>query len=246
MKIVYVVDSICNFQGKVDTLKNRFGSDILFVVKSNLLPIFQTYGYSANAVYNNNLSKTIHYLLSKLDNLEDVVYIKSSLKLTNNLLNKFISAIGDKSRIVNAMPKRNAFENLGLSCYNIYVRSIFKLQDSLCSTKLQFIPKNFLYELLATHFGNKLFQVKPEMVRTIYFEEKEINNNLKEKYRFDKKVLIPIIVAMLITMAFVLTVFFAKKVNYMISIIFIFFYLLDIMSIIIMNCKSYFDNRFFK
>lgn len=246
MKIVYVVDSISNFQGKVDTLKNRFGSDILFVVKSNLLPIFQTYGYSANAVYNNNLSKTIHYLLSKLDNLEDVVYIKSSLKLTNNLLNKFISAIGDKSRIVNAMPKRNAFENLGLSCYNIYVRSIFKLQDSLCSTKLQFIPKNFLYELLATHFGNKLFQVKPEMVRTIYFEEKEINNNLKEKYRFDKKVLIPIIVAMLITMAFVLTVFFAKKVNYMISIIFIFFYLLDIMSIIIMNCKSYFDNRFFK
>jgi len=246
MKIVYVVDNISNFQGKVDTLKNRFGNDILFVVKSNLLPIFQTYGYSANAVYNNNLSKTIHYLLTKLDTLEDIVYLKSSLNLTNNLLNKFISTIGDRSKIVNAMPKRNAFENLGLSCYNIYVRSIFKLQDSLCSTKLQFIPKNFLYELLATHFGNKLFQVKPEMVRTIYFEEKEININLKEKYRFDKKVLIPIIVAMLITMTFVLTVFFAKKVNYMISIIFIFFYLLDIMTIIIMNCKSYFDNRFFK
>ena len=246
MKIIYVVDNISNFQGKVDTLKNRFGNDILFVVKSNLLPIFQTYGYSANAVYNNNLSKTIHYLLTRLDALEDIVYIKSSLNLTNSLLNKFISAIGDRSKIVNAIPKHNAFENLGLSCYNIYVRSIFKLQDSLCSTKLQFIPKNFLYELLATHFGNKLFQVKPEMVRTIYFEEKEINNNLKEKYRFDKKVLIPIIVAMLITMAFVLTVFFAKKVNYMISIIFIFFYLLDIMSIIIMNCKSYFDNRFFK
>ena len=145
MKIVYVVDNISNFQGKVDTLKNRFGNDILFVVKSNLLPIFQTYGYSANAVYNNNLSKTIHYLLTKLDTLEDIVYLKSSLNLTNNLLNKFISTIGDRSKIVNAMPKRNAFENLGLSCYNIYVRSIFKLQDSLCSTKLQFIPKNTFY-----------------------------------------------------------------------------------------------------
>ena len=246
MKIVYVVDNISNLQNKVDTLKNRFGNDILFVVKSNLLPIFQTYGYTVNAVYGSNLSKTIHVLLRKMDELEDIVYLKSSLNLTNNLLNKFISSIGDKSKIVNAIPKRNAYENLGLSCYNIYVRSIFKLQDSLCSTKLQFIPKNFLYELLSTHFGNKLFQVKPEMVRNIYFEEKEINNNLKDKYKFNKKLLIPIIAALVITLTFVLTVFLAKKVNYFISIIFIFFYLLDIMSIIIMNCKTFFDNRFFK
>ena len=246
MKIVYVVDNISNLQNKVDTLKNRFGNDILFVVKSNLLPIFQTYGYTVNAVYGSNLSKTIHVLLRKMDELEDIVYLKSSLNLTNNLLNKFISSIGDKSKIVNAIPKRNAYENLGLSCYNIYVRSIFKLQDSLCSTKLQFIPKNFLYELLSTHFGNKLFQVKPEMVRNIYFEEKEINNNLKDKYKFNKKLLIPIIAALVITLTFVLTVFLAKKVNYFISIIFIFFYLLDIMSIIIMNCKTFFDNRIFK
>ena len=246
MKVVYVIDSISNLNAKVDKIKNRFGDEILFVVKSNLVPIFQTYGYTANAVYGKNLAKTIHFLLARLENLEDIVYLKSSLDLTDKLLNKFIAAIGNRSKIVNVLPTYNTFESIGLSCYNVYVKSLFKIEDSLNSSKIQFIPKFFLNELLATHFANKMFQLKPEMVTNIYFEEKEINKNLKEDKKFNKFTLLPIIAALIITLCFVLTVFIAKKVNFIIAILFIFFYSLDFMSAIIMNCKTFFDKRFLK
>lgn len=246
MKVVYVVDSISSLQSKVDTIKNRFGDEILFVVKANLVKIFQTYGYTANAIYGKDLSKTVHFLLSKLESLDDIVFLKSSLNLTNALLNKFISAIGNRLKIVNVLPVYNGCESISLSAYNVYVRSLFKLNDSLASSKIQFIPKSFLYELLSSHFGNRLFEVKPEMVTNIYFEDKEINKNLKDKNKFNKNLLFAIIAAFAITICFVLTVFLTKKINYFISLIFIFLYLLDVAGIILMKCKTHFDNRFFK
>ena len=93
MKIVYVIDSITDLNNKINMLKTRFGDSILFVVRADLLDLVKTYGYSATAIYYNNLTEIIHAMLIRM-NLEDTIICYSSLKFDNNLLNKFISSIG--------------------------------------------------------------------------------------------------------------------------------------------------------
>ena len=95
MKVVFVIDSVNNLNTKLNMLKTRFGGDILFVVKSNLVELVKTYNINPNAVYSNNFIKPIHILLGyNLGN--DIVICYSSVELDNNILNKFISKIGDK------------------------------------------------------------------------------------------------------------------------------------------------------
>ena len=52
MKVVYIVDSITEINSKIDTLKTRFGDNIVYVVKASLATLFKTYGHTANAIYN--------------------------------------------------------------------------------------------------------------------------------------------------------------------------------------------------
>ena len=140
MKVIFVIDSITELNNKLNMLKTRFGNNILYVVKSNLVDLVKTYGINPNGVYKNNYIKVMHILLSYNQN-QDIVICYSSVKLNNNLLNQFISRIGDKSKIVNVMPNYNAFEKISNNAYNIYVKSLFKVNDSLVSSKLQFLPK---------------------------------------------------------------------------------------------------------
>lgn len=244
MKVVCVVDSINQLTMKINLLKSRFGYNVLFVVKGDLLNIFNTFNIQANAVYFNNLPRVIHTMLLNSE-LEDIVVYYTSLDIDNNLLNKFITAIGDRSKIVNFMPKYNAFENMLTSAYNVYVKSIFKTKDSNISPKLQYLPINFVAELLATHFGNRLFETNPEVTRTIQIQEKEISNNFKVKIKPTHKLLIPLIVALLITMALILSLAYIG-VSYLLVILFVCLYVLDIIFTIIYLCKRRFDQRFFK
>ena len=245
MKVVYVIDSVTGIQSKIDLLRNRFGNEILFVVKSNLIKIFETYGYKANAVYGKNLPKVIHSMLSK-DEADDVVYCKSSLNIDNNILNRFLNAIKNKTRVVNVMPKYNIFESMSNAAYNVYVKSLFKTKDSMASPKLQFLPKAFVEELLTSHFGNKLFEVNEKLCVNITFDDKKINDNLKAKASLNRNMLIPLIAALVITALFILSVAIFKQINYIMILIFFFLYLLDIMFAIIYQCKLYFDERIFK
>lgn len=242
MKVVYVIDSVTNLTHKIDMLKNRFGDSILYVVKHNLVPLFKTYGYVPNAIYTNNLSKVIHTLLTKSE-VEDIIVCYSSLALNNELLNKFISKILDKSKIVYVMPKYNAFENMCNSVYNVYVKSLFKLKDSLASPKLQFIPSVYVSELLTSHFANKLFELPEEYTTTMNIHDKTVSDSLKVKSKFNKFNLIPIIAALLITIGLILSLAFIG-INYLVVIIFACLYILDIVLAIIFGCKKKFDSRF--
>lgn len=247
MKVVYVIDSIADIKSKIDLLENRFGKNLLFVVKANLVPIFQTYGYNINAVYSNDLPKVIHNLLARSEYVENVIYCKSSLKIDNKILNKFISTITkNPDKVVNIVPSYNFFENIGNSVYNWYVKTLFKTKDSLASPKLQYLPLNFVTELLSTHFANKLFEIDPEFCVNIVFEEKETNKNLKEKVGFNKNHLIPLIVFLSITIALFTGLVFVPKINYIFCLIFVFLYSLDLLFTIIYQCKLYFDERIFK
>ena len=41
MKVIYVIDSIKDIKQKIQLLQTKFGNDILFVVKSKFVQIFQ-------------------------------------------------------------------------------------------------------------------------------------------------------------------------------------------------------------
>ncbi len=244
MKVVFVVDTISNIKSKIDLVKSHFGDDICFVVKAHFSTLFQSFGYNCHAVYSNNLAGTIHALLLN-QTLDDIVICNASVALNSDIIKKFITTIGDGTKVVNVLPKYNAFERMCNGAYNVYVNSLFKSKDSMISPKLQYLPTQFVTELLATHFGNKLFEVDAEFVRTLYIEEKEINKTLKVKTKFNKFHIIPIISALLITLALLLTIAFAK-VSYVLIITFVALYILDIFIAIIYQCKLYFDARFIR
>ena len=246
MKVIYVIDSVADINSKVQLLKNRFGDNIYFVVKANLVKIFQTYNYTVNAIYSKNLPEVIHNLLIKSNEVDNVVYLMSSLNINNTLLNKFVSAIqSNPDKIVNVCPNYSFFEQMSNAVYNIYVKALFKTHDSLASSKIQYLPKAFVSELLSSHFGNKLFEVNKSHCKEVYFEDKETNNSLKTKTGFNKNLLIPIIIALMITMALVATLICLQGINYIAALIFFALYILDAILTIIYQCKIYFDKRFF-
>ncbi len=242
MKIVFVVDSITDVKNKINLIQSYFGTNIVYVVKSHFLSIFETFGYKANAVYEKNLAEIIHILLLK-SNIEPILLCYSSLNFDANLLAKFRAKIGNGDKIVNIMPEYNSLERICNSTYNVYVKTLFKAKDSLISPKLQYLPVPFVVELLNSHFGNKLFETTPENSSILYIENSELNNSTKIKTKFNKFALIPIIIALLITMFLIISLAFIK-VNYIFILIFVSLYILDLLFAIIYQCKLYFDARF--
>jgi len=242
MKVIFVIDSINELNNKINILKNRFGNDILYVVKSNLIGLVKTYDIEVNATYRRSFAKIMQILLANnLDN--DIVVCYSSVKLDNKLLNNFIAKIGNKEKIVNVMPTYNAFEKVCNSTYNVYVNGLFKVKDSMVSPKLQFLPADFVYELVMSHFSNRLFVFDEQYSSTLYIEKGELNSSLKTKTGFSKWQLIPVIVSLLISIGLVLALAFIKM-NYLLILVFVFLYILDIVIALIFQCKSKFDKRF--
>lgn len=243
MKIVCVIDSINQISNKIDMLKSRFGDNILYVVKANFANIVKTYNIKANAVYYHDLSKTIHVLLAKGE-VTDVIIYYTSLDLTDQLINNFILAIAEKDNIVNFKPEYNFFEKLSHSIYNLYVKSLFKCKDSLISPKLQFLPKSFVETLLDSHFGNRLFETNKNLTKTLT-PSREQNKAFKVGFKFSRFALIPIIIALALTIALLSWLRFLNG-GYLVGVVFTLLYILDIVLSIIFFCKQYFDKRFFK
>lgn len=245
MKIVYVVDCITDLTNKINLLTNRLGNNIVYVVRADLVDLFKTYGYLPNAIYYKNLTEVAHSLLLKSE-MEDVVICYASLKFNSALLNRFTNAIGNKSQIVCLMPKYNYFEQMCNSTYNIYVKSLFKTNDSLVSNKLQFIPTAYMVDFLDSHLGNRLFENPNYTPKCIMFDEdKEINNSMKTKsysFKFD---LISLIFALIITIGLLASIAYLK-VKYLAILGCIILYVLDLTLTIIFHCKSKFDHRFLK
>lgn len=244
MKVVYVVDCATELNRKINLLTNRFGDNVFYVVRADLVNFFKTYGHSPNAIYYTDLTKTIHALLLKSE-IEDVVICYASLKFDDKLLNKFIASIGTKEKVVNLMPKYNMFEQMCNATYNVYVKTLFKLKDSMVSPKLQFIPASFMVDLLSSHLGNRLFELEPEVCKNIHFENKEVNASMKVKFNPLKYSLISIIITLVLTMG-LLTSIALLKVKYLVILTFVILYALNFVLTIIFLCKAKFDKRFLK
>lgn len=244
MKVLFVVDSISELTSKIDKIKNRFGDNIFFVVKSHFVKLFKTFNYPISAIYHTNLAKVMHAMLLKTEPQDIVVYY-SSLTLDDNLLNKFIDTIGNKDRLVNLMPHYNFFETMSNDLYNTYVKSVFKLKDSMASPKLQFLPKSLVAELMYSHFGNKLFVLNPALTKTINVEDKKLSKELKVKSKFGAKDIIAIIAALLITIGLIVCLAFVKF-NYLLILLFIGLYVLNLLVAVILKYKEHFDVRFLK
>ncbi|MBE7077061.1 MAG: hypothetical protein E7374_04175 [Clostridiales bacterium] len=244
MKIVCVVDSINNIRNKVNMLKNRFGDDIIFIVKAQLADLFSTFGYNTSAIYNTNLTKIIHFTLQRTS-IEDTVIFYTSVEITEELLDKFVTKIGNRNKLVNVVPTYNTMDKMWNGLYNIYIKGMFKVKDGLASPKLQFLPKAMVEELLSSHFGNRMFEIDPRLVSTLEVEDKKANKSLKIKPKFNRFHLLTIIVALMIT-ALLLTAIAFNGTKFFVIALFVMLYLLDIIITFILQCKQHFDNRFLK
>ncbi len=242
MKIVYVVDSISELTQKINLIKNRFGDNILYVVRADLVELFKTYGFIPNAIYYKNLTSIIHTMLLKSE-VDDLLICYSSLKFDDKLLTRFTNAIGTKTKIVSLMPQYNIIEQVCNSAYNVYVKSLFKVKDSLVSPKLQFIPQELSINLISSHLGNRLFELDPEMSKNISVENSEINKSMKTKTPVLKYNLIACIIALVITIGLLSSIAWFKS-HFLVILIFSILYILDIMLTIIFQCKAKFDRRF--
>ena len=244
MKLVYVVDSISDIKNKINMMQTRFGNNICFVVKSPFVTLFKSFGYNINAVYTKNLAKVMHAMLLKCP-AEDILICYSSLELDNQMLNKFMGKIGDRNHFVNLVPNYNLFEQISNGTYNLYVKSMFKNKDGLASPKLQYLPKQYVGDLLASHIANRLFEIDPRYVVNVYLDntQKELNKSAKTKTKFSKFDIIPIIVALLITIAMIVTLAFTHA-GYVFWLVIVFADLLDIVIAVIFSCKTKFDTRF--
>ena len=244
MKIVYVVDSISDLNNKINLLTQKFGNNIVYVVKADLENLFKTYGYQPNAVYYNNLTKIIHNLLLKSD-VEDIIICYASLKFNSALLTKFANSIGNKQKIVSVMPKYNFFEQMCNSTYNVYVKSLFKTKDSLVSPKLQFIPSALALDLLSSHLGNRLFELDNDYCTKISIENKEINKSLKVGSSQLKLCLASLAIALVLVAGLLASIAYLKA-NYLLILTFVILFVLNIVLTIIFLSKNKFDQRFLK
>ena len=244
MKIIYVVDAISDLNKKIGLVKDRLGNNIFYIVKADLADLFKTYGYEPHAIYYKNLSKVINNLLYNTED-EDTIVCYASLKFDRTLLNNFANAIGNKTKIVNLSPKYNIFEKVCNSAYNVYVKYLFKIEDSLVSPKLQFLPEDFVTDFVNSHFSNRLFKLDSQCYKTITTEDKEINKSMKIKTKHLKYNLISLIIALVLTAGLLACIAYLK-VNYLIIFIFTILYILDAILLIIFQCKAKFDQRFLK
>lgn len=242
MKLVYVVDSVSDIKNKIDMMQARFGNEIYFVVKSPFEALFKSFGYNVNAVYTKNLAKVLQTMLLKCP-ADDILLCYASLNLNNQMLNTFLGKVGNGSKFVNLVPNYNFFEQLGDGIYNVYVKAMFKNKDGLASPKLQYIPREYMIDLLSSHIANKLFEIDPRYVTNVYIEDKEINKSAKVKNKFNKFMLIPIIVALLLAITVITTLAFVRP-GYLFWMVMVLLLLLDIVIAIIFSCKNKFDARF--
>lgn len=244
MKIIYVVDSISNLKQKITLFQNQIPCDMLFVVRADLVQIFETYGYKPNAVYYKNLTEITHHLL--LDcKVDDILMYYSSFNIDKTLLNKFCLSIGDKSKIVTLMPNYNIFEAATNRIYNIYVKSLFHVKDSLISAKLQFIPAAYSVELMKTHLGNRLFETNPEHTKIVYNDNQDINTSMKSHFKPLKSYLLSLIIALVITATMLATIAYVTT-HFIFIAFYVVLYILNILLTTIFLCKQRFDHRFLK
>lgn len=244
MKVIFVVNSLKDIKKKI-TLFAGFDNSVYYVVNSKFEDILKTYGIQPNAIYTKNLSNIIHLLLKENNQIEDTIIYYSSLDIDANYLADFILKIGNGQKVVYAMPQYNLAERGFNSIYNKYVKSVFKLKDSFASPKLQFLPAQFVEELLQSHIANRIFEVQEGKYIAVYTEDKEINNSLKVKTGFNKNYLIPIIIALTIT-AFLLIYLALFKPRFIFIFLFVALYVIDIIVTCIYSFKTRFDQRFLK
>lgn len=244
MRVIFVVDSITDVTAKIEKMKSRFGKDISLIVKAPFVDLLKTYGYTPSDVYISNLSDVMHNLILKC-NVDNIVIYYSSLQLDDSLINKFIKHIGEGKKIVNVMPYYSAVENMYNATYNLYVKSLFKFKDSLASPKLQYIPSHYATRMIVSSIANRMFENDSSKVTTMHIEDKEQSKSLKVKPPFNAYSLLAIIAALAITAILITTLAFVKF-SYILIVVFVLLYLLDVVFALILNFKHKFDYRFLK
>lgn len=243
MQVFFIIDSIENIDEKFEKIKNIFDCKICCFVKTSFYTTISSNFEIINSlcgVYNDNANTKINeYIHSANYEADDCVVVYASADLKNEFILELKNKISYDYDVIYVKNKETFFSKVKDKMYSKFISLMFNTEDYTCSIKFQYLSKKSMKKLIAGRFNNRI--LKEERSTIMYFDEK--NLSLKEKRRYDKKMILSLIVGVSLLILFVvLEVFF--KLKFYVVLAFILLAFLSIIVSIMFYINSIFKSRY--
>lgn len=243
MQVFFIVDSVENIEEKFENIKNIFNCKICCFVKTSLYTTISSSFDMINSlagVYNDNANTKINeYIHSDNYKADDCVVVYASANLKNEFLLEFKNKISYDYDVIYVKNKETFFSKIRDKVYSKLITLMFNVEDYTCSIKLQYLSKKSMEKLLVGRFNNRI--LKEERSTIMHSEEKNIS--LKEKRKYDKKMILSLMVGVALILLFViLEVFF--KLKFYVVLAFVLLAFLSIIVSIMFYINSIFKSRY--
>lgn len=188
MQTFFVIDSVDNLQQKIDLISNNIGDDIKFFVKTSLFTKINNNSFVINnllGIYEKNEKEKIdEYIKSEKFNLDSIFLYYASVSVSVDTLKTIHSKMSFGYDSIFVEPKRNVFEKFTTWCYDKISQLVFRVKDACCSTKVQYLSKNFVEHLKQTSFNNHILDVP--FSYKVSEQDKSNCKSLQDKIKFSK------------------------------------------------------------
>lgn len=212
MQIFFVVDEINGLEDKIDCLSRVFNADIKFFVPIALYTQINKNRFLLEhlaGVFDGSVNKKIdEYIKSEKFILSNVLLYYASANLSINVLKKIADKIGYRYDSIYVAKKTGRLKRFFERIYLKMLSLMFRSEDALCYTKVQYMSSDFMEHLKTTKFNNYI--LKAQNCDIIEIEDEKEKNNLKIKFKFEKYNLINIIAFIITLIIFIILINFLK------------------------------------
>lgn len=243
MQIFFVIDSVKNLDDNIKMLSNVFDASFKFFVPTKLYTSINQNKFvleNLAGVFDGNAKVKIdEYIKSNKFELSDVLLYYSSVSMSAEKIYEVQNKIKynyDSIYLENPKSKvKKFFEKV----YNKLISWFFKAQDACASTKVQYMSRAFMSELISTKFNNHIFKATNSVA--VQFEEE--NKTIGTKFSLQKTNLYNAIVFFMTIVLFVICIVFVKMM-FWVYFLFIMLLLLEIALAIMFVANNIFYVRF--
>jgi len=189
MQIFFVVDELKGLDEKIDVLSRVFDANFKFFVPTKMFTKINDNKFvleNLAGLYERNVNKKIdEYIKSEKFALSDVLLFYSSANISMEILKVIESKIKYRYDSIYLAKQSGAVSNFFKKIYSKIIGWMFKVDDAMCYTKVQYLSQNFMQHLIDSYFNNHIFKVNNGTVIELE-NKKEEKNNLNNKFKLKK------------------------------------------------------------
>lgn len=245
MQIFFIVEDLKNIEEKINLFQTYFDAEFKFFVDLSLYPKIASNPFIIQqlaGVYEGYPSKKINeYIKSEKYSAQDVIIYYSSMQLSAEMLKQIKDKLPYQYNTIRVKHKFNTFRRMFNWVYDKIIKFIFGLKDSLSTTKLQYMNKAFMQELVDSKFNNRIFEVERSSV--IECEDKNIVSSMKSNFKLKKYNIYNFIFLASTVVAYTVCEIFLK-LRFWAYILFIFFMLLSVLLSFLLISNNIFEVRY--